>query len=219
MKLIYCPTCGDVLKPWVRAFGKVGAVSRCECGKSWGYYEKGGQHARFGGKAIPLGIDNSTLWHALKRRAINAQHPIGFVAFTIEDGCPTFQHQEVAPYLPRDTVKVEPEKQAPKEEETDDPLMGKDVEEGKMEWEPCPRADGRMEWLCECGIGHGNHVHGCCGCCSRGDYPGRSVEEVAVTDRGTIVSHSETKRGTKISYVRRPSRGESDGDDESDDVR
>ncbi len=40
-------------------------------------------------------------------------------------------------------------------------------------WKPCKRADGRMEWLCEHGVGHGNHVHECDGCCEREDYPGR----------------------------------------------
>jgi hypothetical protein len=43
-------------------------------------------------------------------------------------------------------------------------------------WSPLPRADGRMEWMCIHGVGHGNHVHGCDGCCSRHDYPGVSGE-------------------------------------------
>jgi hypothetical protein len=30
-----------------------------------------------------------------------------------------------------------------------------------------------MEWTCSHGIGHGNHIHGCDGCCERTDYPGR----------------------------------------------
>lgn len=31
----------------------------------------------------------------------------------------------------------------------------------------------RGEWTCSCGVGHGDHYHGCCGksCCSRDDYP------------------------------------------------
>ena len=36
------------------------------------------------------------------------------------------------------------------------------------------RLDGRIEWVCEHGVGHpiwwptgGTSVHGCCGCCSR----------------------------------------------------
>ena len=41
-----------------------------------------------------------------------------------------------------------------------------------MEWTANPRADGRMEWNCEHGVGHGQHVHGCDGCCYEEDYPG-----------------------------------------------
>lgn len=40
-------------------------------------------------------------------------------------------------------------------------------------WLEAPRADGRMEWKCKCGIGHGNHIHSCCGCCQHPDYPGK----------------------------------------------
>jgi hypothetical protein len=42
-------------------------------------------------------------------------------------------------------------------------------------WQPCKRADGRMEWTCPHGVGHGNHSHGCCqdACCSRDDFPGK----------------------------------------------
>ena len=44
-------------------------------------------------------------------------------------------------------------------------------------WKEYPRGggDGRMEWTCPHGVGHGNHVHGCCQdqCCSRDDYPGK----------------------------------------------
>jgi hypothetical protein len=39
-------------------------------------------------------------------------------------------------------------------------------------WTPSPRYDGRMEWLCEHGVGHGQHIHGCDGCCSNEYYPG-----------------------------------------------
>lgn len=46
-------------------------------------------------------------------------------------------------------------------------------------WQPSPRASGRMEWTCPCGVGHGDHVHSCCpeGCCQRDDYPGRKERE------------------------------------------
>lgn len=31
----------------------------------------------------------------------------------------------------------------------------------------------RGEYTCPCGVGHGNHIHGCCGlkCCTREDFP------------------------------------------------
>ena len=35
------------------------------------------------------------------------------------------------------------------------------------------RVDGRIEWVCEHGVGHtiysenDNYIHGCCGCCSK----------------------------------------------------
>jgi hypothetical protein len=40
------------------------------------------------------------------------------------------------------------------------------------EWIESPGLYGRMEWNCPHGIGHGNHIHGCDGCCQREDYPG-----------------------------------------------
>ena len=39
----------------------------------------------------------------------------------------------------------------------------------KMKWEHDAR---RREWICEHGVGHGLHIHGCDGCCSRDDFPG-----------------------------------------------
>jgi hypothetical protein len=49
--------------------------------------------------------------------------------------------------------------------------------EQPMKWVDAPRADGRMEWCCEHEVGHGNHVHGCDGCCERDDYPGRKTTD------------------------------------------
>ena len=40
-------------------------------------------------------------------------------------------------------------------------------------WSAVRREDGRREWNCPHGVGHGNHVHGCDGCCGRADFPGR----------------------------------------------
>ena len=42
-----------------------------------------------------------------------------------------------------------------------------------MDWIKVKRMDGRIEYNCEHGVGHGTHVHGCCHdhCCSRDDFP------------------------------------------------
>lgn len=42
-----------------------------------------------------------------------------------------------------------------------------------MKWYKNVREDGRIEYVCEHGVGHSNEVHGCCGysCCRRKDYP------------------------------------------------
>ena len=40
-----------------------------------------------------------------------------------------------------------------------------------MKWQKIKRADGRIEYVCEHGVGHGNHIHGCDGCCRRSDFP------------------------------------------------
>jgi hypothetical protein len=42
-----------------------------------------------------------------------------------------------------------------------------------MKWYKNVREDGRIEYVCEHGVGHGNHVHGCDGCCRRKDFPWR----------------------------------------------
>ena len=57
-----------------------------------------------------------------------------------------------------------------------------------MEWEKTRRADGRVEWVCGHGVGHPDlnqlaelpeedrgtlSAHGCDGCCSRDDFPGK----------------------------------------------
>lgn len=47
-------------------------------------------------------------------------------------------------------------------------------------WELMMRADGRVEYSCPHGVGHGWHPHGCDGCCSRKDFPldGKKPEDV-----------------------------------------
>lgn len=59
MKLLYCPSCGDVRRLWVEE------PTACRCGASWGRYYPDGLRARYGGRAVPIGIDNSSLSLAL----------------------------------------------------------------------------------------------------------------------------------------------------------
>ncbi|MCK4626036.1 MAG: hypothetical protein KAV00_12040, partial [Phycisphaerae bacterium] len=57
------------------------------------------------------------------------------------------------------------------------------VLEGRMEWTKNVRHDrGITEWICVHGVGHPDlntlppgdkGIHGCCGCCSRSDFPGK----------------------------------------------
>ena len=85
MKLIYCPSCRDViqLRPKYRT---------CECGNSGGQYIDG-LNAVIEGIAIPLGISNNTFLQALLDRPIsgNGQE---FVSFVIPRNCSTVQHKE-----------------------------------------------------------------------------------------------------------------------------
>lgn len=76
MKLIYCPECQDV-----RKLHKKWAA--CECGKSWGFYNEDGLHAVIGGKAVPLGFNNSSFAQALRHRTGSRYELRNFVAFTI----------------------------------------------------------------------------------------------------------------------------------------
>lgn len=49
-----------------------------------------------------------------------------------------------------------------------------DGPEEELERDPYWNGPGyRGEYSCPCGVGHGNHVHGCCGkhCCTRDDFP------------------------------------------------
>jgi len=87
MKLIICKYCQDAFK---LTYDK----RRCDCGKSWGYYEEDGLHAVYGGEtAVPLGFDNNSL-----RVAVIDQPDEGlgkrFEAFVIPKVCPTMLHSE-----------------------------------------------------------------------------------------------------------------------------
>jgi len=84
MKLIYCPVCNDVRKINPRK------VVDCECGKSWGVYEKDGLNATYGGKAIPLGFNNSSFLSAIDSQPLCGlgSH---FEAFVIPIWCDTYE--------------------------------------------------------------------------------------------------------------------------------
>lgn len=85
MKLIICSACKDV-----RAL-RVGDTAVCDCGQSWGQYLKDGLNAEYGGLAIPMAFCNESLALARRKRRKDARHPLAFVAFLVEDDCPTFR--------------------------------------------------------------------------------------------------------------------------------
>jgi endogenous inhibitor of DNA gyrase (YacG/DUF329 family) len=88
MKLVLCKECGDIIRLIKEA------ERYCFCGKCSGQYKKDGLHAWYKGEyAIPLGIANRTLTHAVDR-----QPTIGdgetFTAFVIPMICATFEKIE-----------------------------------------------------------------------------------------------------------------------------
>ncbi|MEE9597944.1 MAG: hypothetical protein V3V96_14320 [Acidiferrobacterales bacterium] len=101
MKLLYCPDCDDIRKLQAicryRTYPREDprGLSFCACGKSWGFYKSDMLNAVYGGRALPLGIDNHTLAHALSLQSTRAkEHPIAFGAFIIEDPCPTVTYED-----------------------------------------------------------------------------------------------------------------------------
>lgn len=85
MKLVYCPSCFDVLR-----FSNPRRHRTCDCGKSWGHYEKGGVDAVIGGLGIPLGFANGTLHRAIEARP-NDGDGVDFRAFVIPMNCKTIK--------------------------------------------------------------------------------------------------------------------------------
>lgn len=67
-----------------------------------------------------------------------------------------------------------------------------------MKWKHSIRETGLVEWICDCGVGHPDMnsvreleaeypqgkgtwgIHGCCGHCSRDDFPGKLKERTVV---------------------------------------
>ena len=80
MKLIFCTECHDVF----RLFEK---NRKCKCGKSYGRYVDS-LNAQIHGKAIPLGILNSSFVYALRSQPEKGQGE-RFEAFVIPKDCPT----------------------------------------------------------------------------------------------------------------------------------
>ena len=79
MKLIYCPSCHDVLK--LQAGDR-----KCWCGASWGTYHGNGVNVTIGGRAVPLGIDNLSFLNALAHRPADGLGRT-FTAFVIPKYC------------------------------------------------------------------------------------------------------------------------------------
>jgi hypothetical protein len=80
MKLIYCLDCRHIFN--------IDKVHRkCRCHRSWGHYLDN-INAVYGGKAIPLGIDNESFAEALEfqQDVMSAR----FTAFLIPKKCKTF---------------------------------------------------------------------------------------------------------------------------------
>ncbi len=89
MKLILCPKCHDIRKPYV------GTAIKCRCGKSWGMYLKDGLNMTYGGLAVPIGVLNSELADAMVHRPTGG---LGkrFTAFVIPRDCDTCKFVESA---------------------------------------------------------------------------------------------------------------------------
>lgn len=87
MKLLFCPTCDDVVKL------QMDKTTTCACGDSFGRYLEDGLHAEYGGKAILLGIDNRSFvktWMDQTNHG-DATNGMGreFTAFFLPEKCST----------------------------------------------------------------------------------------------------------------------------------
>ena len=85
MKLIFCPTCEDVLKLRISP-----APRRCHCGDSWGRYYADGIRAEIGGRAVPLGFANNSFAEALRNRPADGKGEL-FTAFVMPVAVPTIK--------------------------------------------------------------------------------------------------------------------------------
>ena len=62
MKLIYCPACSDMFRLYPKD------VRYCKCKLSWGKYDDNGRTGLIGGRAVPLGMENSSILRAVRDR-------------------------------------------------------------------------------------------------------------------------------------------------------
>ena len=72
-------------------------------------------------------------------------------------------------------------------------------------WSINLRENGRIEFICSCGVGHypywyRNSIHGCCGCCKKDSFPGRKPKrgDLAICGSGTLGIISSSRRKTII---------------------
>jgi hypothetical protein len=86
MKLIYCPNCYDIVKCQK-------TDRTCQCGQSGGRYLDD-LNAIYWGKAIPLGLANSSFVRALRNQPDEGMGE-RFEAFVIPKICPTFNEEYV----------------------------------------------------------------------------------------------------------------------------
>ena len=99
MKLLFCNTCGDIVK--------LGKTTRtCQCGSCGGHYREDGVHAIYYGPAVPIGIINSEFVEAVDNQS-EFGDGVGFGAFTIPKVCPTMDHVDYLDYFPVDGEEVD----------------------------------------------------------------------------------------------------------------
>lgn len=86
MKLIFCPSCEDVVR-------LVSEPRVCMCGVSGGYYLEDGLNAEIWGEAVPLGFANGRFVEALRSRPQSGWGYV-FPAFIIPHECGTIRKLE-----------------------------------------------------------------------------------------------------------------------------
>jgi hypothetical protein len=87
VKLLICPECNDV-----RKLGYEKTV--CECGKSYGYYQKDGWNAVIGGLGLAIGLDNNYVLIALYRRILRGDDSsIDLSAWLMAKDHPTIKYK------------------------------------------------------------------------------------------------------------------------------